>query len=108
LILSSFEEVFYIFLAFKEIRSWKLKNQKADLRKNITVYALMGLAFMLLLSWQGLSLNLKEVETQEVYQAVQLAIEEDIPITQMMNTPPPPPPPPPAPEVIQVVEDDRD
>jgi protein TonB len=40
------------------------------------------------------SLNLKEVETQEVYQAVQLAIEEeDIPITQMMNTPPPPPPP---------------
>jgi protein TonB len=30
------------------------------------------------------------METQEVYQAVQLAIEEeDIPITQMMNTPPP-------------------
>lgn len=83
------------------------KSEKADLRKNITVYALMGLAFMLLLSWQGLEFESKEVETQEVYQAVQLAIEEeDIPITQMMNTPPPPPPPPPAPEVIQVVEDD--
>jgi protein TonB len=50
-------------------------------------------------------LNLKEVETQEVYQAVQLAIEEEYSITQMMNTPPPPPPPPPAPEVIQGVED---
>jgi protein TonB len=83
------------------------KSEKADLRKNITVYSLMGLAFMLLLSWQGLEFESKEVETQEVYQAVQLApVEEDIPITQMMNTPPPPPPPPPAPDVIQVVEDD--
>ncbi|WP_194850298.1 energy transducer TonB [Nonlabens antarcticus] len=83
------------------------KSEKADLRKNITVYALMGLAFMLLMSWQGLEFETKEVEKEEVYEVVTMApVEEDIPITQMLNTPPPPPPPPPAPEVILVVEDE--
>ncbi len=83
------------------------KSEKADLRKNITVYALMGLAFMLLLSWQGLEFETKEVETEEVFEVMQMQIEEeDVPITQMLNSPPPPPPPPPAPEVIKVVEDE--
>jgi protein TonB len=83
------------------------KSEKADLRKNITVYALMGLAFMLLLSWQGLEYESREVEVEEVYEEPdEFVIEEDIPITQMLNTPPPPPPPPPAPEIIEVVEDE--
>lgn len=83
------------------------KSEDADLRKNITIYALMGLAFMLLLSWQGLEFESKEVETQEVFKEMAMdVVEEDIPITQMLNSPPPPPPPPPAPEVITVVEDD--
>jgi len=83
------------------------KSEKADLRKNITIYALMGLAFMLLLSWQGLEYESKEVETQEIYKEVAMeAPDEDIPITQMLNTPPPPPPPPPAPEVIEIVKDE--
>ncbi len=83
------------------------KSEKADLRKNITLYALMGLAFMLLLSWQGLEYESKEVEVEEVFNEP-MAMEEieDIPITQMMDTPPPPPPPPPAPEIIEVVEDE--
>jgi len=83
------------------------KSESADLRKNITIYALMGLAFMLLLSWQGLEYESKEVEVEEIYDEP-MAMEEveDIPITQMLNTPPPPPPPPPAPEVIEVVEDE--
>ncbi|GHA24319.1 hypothetical protein GCM10007103_01950 [Salinimicrobium marinum] len=34
--------------------------------------------------------------------------EEDVPITELQNTPPPPPPPPPAPEVIEVVEDEEE
>lgn len=83
------------------------KSEGADLRKNITIYALMGLAFMLLLSWQGLEYESKEVETEEVYvQAPPVEEVEDIPITQMLDTPPPPPPPPPAPEVIEVVDDE--
>ncbi|AZQ42902.1 energy transducer TonB [Nonlabens ponticola] len=83
------------------------KSQNADLRKNITIYALMGLAFMLLLSWQGLEYESKEVEIVEEYEEPMVMMEEeDVPITQMLNTPPPPPPPPPAPEVIEIVEDE--
>ncbi|AGC76199.1 protein TonB [Nonlabens dokdonensis] len=83
------------------------KSEKADLRKNITLYALSGLAFMLLLSWQGLEYESRTVEIEEVFEEPEeLFIEEEIPITQMLDTPPPPPPPPPAPEVIEIVEDD--
>ncbi|WP_298950795.1 energy transducer TonB [uncultured Nonlabens sp.] len=83
------------------------KSEKADLRKNITLYALSGLAFMLLLSWQGLEYESKTVEIEEVFnEPEELFIEEEIPITQMLDTPPPPPPPPPAPEVIEVVENE--
>ena len=83
------------------------KSEKADLRKNITLYALSGLAFMLLLSWQGLEYESRTVEIEEVFEEPEeLFIEEEIPITQMLDTPPPPPPPPPGPEVIEIVEDD--
>ncbi len=83
------------------------KSEKADLRKNITLYALSGLAFMLLLSWQGLEYESRTVEIEEVFEEPEeLFIEEEIPITQMLDTPPPPPPPPPAPEVIEIVKDD--
>ena len=83
------------------------KSEGADLRKNITIYALMGLAFMLLLSWQGLEYESKQVDVEEIYDQPMVMEEvEDIPITQMLDTPPPPPPPPPAPEIIEVVEDE--
>lgn len=83
------------------------KSESADLRKNIWLYALMGLAFMLLLSWQGIEYETKEVtEVEEIFVVDDAVVEEEVPITMMMNTPPPPPPPPPAPEVLQVVEDD--
>ena len=83
------------------------KSEKADLRKNITLYALSGLAFMLLLSWQGLEYESKTVEIEEVFnEPEEIFIEEEIPITQMLDTPPPPPPPPPAPEIIEVVENE--
>ncbi|KQC32609.1 energy transducer TonB [Nonlabens sp. YIK11] len=83
------------------------KSENADLRKNITIYALMGLAFMLLLSWQGLEYESKQVDVEEIYDEPMVMEEvEDIPITQMLDTPPPPPPPPPAPEIIEVVEDE--
>ncbi|GAK97738.1 TonB family protein [Nonlabens tegetincola] len=83
------------------------KSEKADLRKNITLYALAGLAFMLLLAWQGLEYETKTVEIEEPpVEIEEFVIEEEIPITQMLDTPPPPPPPPPAPEILEVVEDD--
>ncbi|MGB5982744.1 MAG: energy transducer TonB [Nonlabens sp.] len=83
------------------------KSESADLRKNITLYALTGLAFMLLISWQGLEYETVTVEEPEEEVFVQdMVIEEEIPITQMLETPPPPPPPPPAPEILEVVEND--
>jgi protein TonB len=83
------------------------KSEKADLRKNITLYVLSGLAFMLLLSWQALEFETKTVETEEVFVVPDnMVAEEEIPITQMLDTPPPPPPPPPAPEVIEIVENE--
>ncbi|MFB0903813.1 MAG: energy transducer TonB [Nonlabens sp.] len=83
------------------------KSEKADLRKNITLYSLSGLAFMLLLSWQGIEYESKTVEIEEVFElSDEFFVEEEIPITQMLDTPPPPPPPPPAPEVLDVVEND--
>jgi protein TonB len=83
------------------------KSESADLRKNITLYALTGLAFMLLLSWQGLEYQTVTIEEEEeVVVLNDMVVEEEIPITQMLDTPPPPPPPPPAPEIIEVVEND--
>jgi len=83
------------------------KSESADLRKNITVYVLLGLAFMLLLSWQGIEYTDKEVTIVEEYEEQEVFVEEEeIPITVMMDTPPPPPPPPPAPTVLEVVEDE--
>lgn len=83
------------------------KSESSDLRTNIKLYVLMGLAFMLLLSWQGLEYETKEVtEIEEYVEPEAFVEEEEVPITMMLNTPPPPPPPPPAPEVLQVVEDE--
>lgn len=85
------------------------KSESADLRKNISLYALIGLAFMLLLSWQGLEYETEEVTEVEVYEEPEEEVfveEEEVPITMMLSAPPPPPPPPPAPEVLEVVEDD--
>lgn len=86
------------------------KSENADLRKNIMTYVLTGLAFMLLLSWQALEVESKEIivlepEEEEDFTAVQ---EEDVPIMMMLDTPPPPPPPPVIPEKIEIVEDEKE
>jgi protein TonB len=84
------------------------KSESADLRKNITTYALMGLAFMLLVAWQVLEYESREVTQVEEYEEPMAMVDEEVvPITMMLNTPPPPPPPPPVePEILEVVEDD--
>ena len=85
------------------------KNPKADVRRNGSIYFAVGLALMLFITYATLNyksydkvatdigqLNLDEIE------------EEEIPITEQIQTPPPPPPPPAAPEVIEVVEDEEE
>jgi protein TonB len=85
------------------------KNPKADLTKKSTLFLQLGLILVLLISYVAIEWKTYE---RTAYDAGQLNLgeleEEEIPITEILNTPPPPPPPPPAPEVIEVVEDEEE
>ena len=86
------------------------KNDKADLSKNSSLYFVIGLALILLISWQAIEWKTYDKDLYG-YEALDVDEEDDeeIPITEQIKTPPPPPPPPPpAPEVIQVVEDEEE
>jgi protein TonB len=83
------------------------KNIKYDVQRNSSIYFAVGLALMLLVA--NFSLNYKTYDKA----AIDIGLlnmdeldEEEIPITEQIQTPPPPPPPPAAPEVIEVVEDE--
>ena len=85
------------------------KSEKADLSKNSSLYFVIGLSLILLISWKAI--EWRTYEKVYAYEALNVEDEEDeeIPITEQLKTPPPPPPPPPpAPEVIEVVEDEEE
>mgnify|MGYP006119397585 FL=1 len=85
------------------------KNPKVDLTKNSSLYFVIGLSIVLLITWRVI-----EWKTyKNVYDYEALIVDddddEDVPITEQLKTPPPPPPPPPpAPEIIEVVEDEEE
>ncbi len=86
------------------------KNEKADLSKNSSLYFVIGLSLILLISWQAIEWKTYD---KSLYGYEALDVEEDddeeIPITEQLKTPPPPPPPPPPPtENIEVVEDEEE
>ncbi len=84
------------------------KNPKADLTRNSGLYFAIGLALVLFITWQAI--EWKTYEKNEAFEYalnVDEELEEEIPITEQINTPPPPPPPA-APEVIEVVEDEEE
>ena len=85
------------------------KNPKADLNKNRNLYFVIGLTFVLGVTWGAV--EYKSYDRQLNFDGVNMLEddEEDIPITEQLKTPPPPPPPPPpAPEVIEIVEDEEE
>lgn len=85
------------------------KSEKADLSKNSSLYFVIGLSLILLISWRAI--EWRTYEKVYAYEALNVEDEDDeeIPITEQLKTPPPPPPPPPpAPEVIEVVEDEEE
>jgi protein TonB len=85
------------------------KNTKADVSRNSSIYFAVGLALMLLLT--NLAINYKTYDKSNIdigQLNLDQELDEDIPITEQIQTPPPPPPPPAAPEIIQVVEDEKD
>ncbi len=85
------------------------KNPKADLTKRSVLFLQLGLILVLFLTWRGIEWKTYDKSNIDIGQVnLDELEEEDIPITQNLNTPPPPPPPPPAPEVIDVVEDEEE
>jgi protein TonB len=84
------------------------KNPKADLNRNSGLYFSIGLAVVMLLTY--LAIEKKSYDKDDTaYRMVMVdeELEEEIPITEQLNTPPPPPPPA-APEEIKVVEDEEE
>ncbi|MFL2633316.1 MAG: energy transducer TonB [Candidatus Marivariicella sp.] len=84
------------------------KNPEADHSKNSSLYFVIGLSIILLITWRAI--EWKTYSKIYGYEALNVDEDddEDIPITEQIKVPPPPPPPPPAPEVIEVVEDEEE
>ncbi|MGB8705358.1 MAG: energy transducer TonB [Gillisia sp.] len=86
------------------------KNPKADLTRRSSLFFQLGLVLILLITYFAInwkSYDKSKIDTGQVN--LNELDDEEVPITQLQNTPPPPPPPPPpAPEVIEVVEDNKD
>lgn len=69
----------------------------------------LGLILVLFVTWQAIEWKTYDKDAIDTGQLdLDDLDDEEIPITEMQNTPPPPPPPPPAPEVIEVVEDEEE
>jgi len=85
------------------------KNPNANPGRNSSLYLAVGLALMLAISYLGINYKTYDKEAIDIGQLDLGDLDdEEIPITEILNTPPPPPPPPAAPEVIEVVEDEEE
>jgi len=85
------------------------KNPNADLTRNSSLYFVIGLAVVLLISWRAI--EWKTYKSVYDYEALNIDDDDDeeVPITEQLKTPPPPPPPPPpAPVFIEVIEDEEE
>ena len=85
------------------------KNPKADVGRNSSLYFAVGLALMLFLTktvidWKTYDQSDIAYESREMDEE----LDEEVPITEQIQTPPPPPPPPAAPVEIEVVEDEKE
>jgi len=85
------------------------KNPKANVGRNSSLYFSIGLALMLFLTNYAINYKTYDKSDIDIGQLnLDEELEEEIPITEQIQTPPPPPPPPAAPEVIEVVEDEEE
>ena len=85
------------------------KNSKANVGRNSSLYFAIGLALMLFLTNYAINYKTYDKSNIDIGQLnLDEELEEDIPITEQIQTPPPPPPPPAAPEVIEIVEDEEE
>ena len=83
------------------------KNPQVDISGNSSLYFAIGLNIMLFFTYSAL--EFKTYDKADVgidLLQMEEEFEDEIPITEQIQTPPPPPPPPQAaPEVITIVED---
>ena len=85
------------------------KNKNVDVMRNSKLFMALGLALMLFITYQAINHKTYEKESIDIGQLnLEDELEEEVPMTQQLQTPPPPPPPPAAPEVIEVVEDEEE
>jgi len=85
------------------------KNPKADVSRNGSVYFAVGLALMLFVTYSTINYKTYDKEAIDIGMVNMDELDdEEIPITEQIQTPPPPPPPPAAPEVIEIVEDEEE
>lgn len=85
------------------------KNPKANVGRNSSLFFAVGLALMLFLVNTAINYKTYDKADVDIGQLnLDEEIEEEIPITEQIQTPPPPPPPPAAPEVIEIVEDEEE
>ena len=83
------------------------KNPKANVGRNSSLYFAIGLALMLFIT--NYAINYKTYDKVAIdigMLDLEEELDEEIPLTEQLQTPPPPPPPPAAPEVIEIVEDE--
>ena len=84
------------------------KSPKADLRKNSSLYFVLGLALVMALVYVALEWKTyDDAANYDISMDVEELLDEEVPMTEQLKTPPPPPPPA-APEVIEVVEDEEE
>ncbi|MCJ7467547.1 MAG: energy transducer TonB [Maribacter sp.] len=84
------------------------KNPKVDFEKDSKLYFVIGLTFVLFVTWRALEYKSYPSDNFFVGQMnVADDMTEDVPITEALKMPPPPAPPA-APEVIEVVEDTKE
>lgn len=85
------------------------KNPKADIKKNSAFYYAVGIAAVMLITFLLINHKTYDAVDLDIAQlSIDMEDEEEIPMTEIQQTPPPPPPPPAAPEVIEVVEDEEE
>ncbi|VAW12013.1 putative TonB-dependent receptor [hydrothermal vent metagenome] len=84
------------------------KNPKADLTKNSSLYFVIGLFVVMLLTYLAFEHKTYEDTTEyDISMNIDDDLDEEVPMTEQLKTPPPPPPPA-APEIIEVVEDEEE
>lgn len=84
------------------------KNPKADLTTNSSLYFVIGLFAVMLLTYVAFEWKTYDKSNDyDISMDVDDLLDEEVPMTEQIKTPPPPPPPA-APEVIEVVEDEEE